>query len=176
LILISVLIIVLLLQILYIKNYKKILTLKDARVKIVTFVFQVLKSIKLNGWDEEFIKRIKIKRDDELLYTKKNLNIEIIRFVLNSNINLLLMIIALGLYVTSNDKLEISVLFTSFQLVNSMTFPIMLIPNFINQIFKDLISNQRLQNYLFTEEHQGKKKMKTWKNIIIMKFWLNSIK
>ena len=71
-----------------------------------------------------------IKRDDELLYTKKNLNIEIIRFVLNSNINLLLMIIALGVYVTSNDKLEISVLFTSFQLVNSMTFPIMLIPTY----------------------------------------------
>lgn len=83
-------------------------------MKIVTFVFQMLKNIKLNGWDEEFIKRIKIKRDDELLYTKKNLNIEIIRFLLNSNINLLLMIIALGLYVTSNDKLEIAVLFTSF--------------------------------------------------------------
>jgi len=58
----------------------------------------------LNGWDEEFINRIKIKRDDELLYTKKNLNIDIITFLLNSNINLLLMIIALGLYVTSNDK------------------------------------------------------------------------
>ena len=89
---------------------------------------------------------------------KKNLNIEIIRFMLTSNINLLLMIIALGLYVTSNDQLEISVLFTSFQLVNSMTFPIMLIPNFINQIFKDIISIQRLQNYLFTEEHQDRKR------------------
>ena len=118
----------------------------------------MLKYIKLNGWDEEFIKRIKMKRDDELLYTKKNLNIEIIRFMLTSNINLLLMIIALGLYVTSNDQLEISVLFTSFQLVNSMTFPIMLIPNFINQIFKDIISIQRLQNYLFTEEHQDRKR------------------
>ena len=36
-----------------------------------------------------------------------------------------------------------------------MTDPIMLIPTFINQIFKDLISIQRLQKYLFTEEHQG---------------------
>lgn len=88
---------------------------------------------------------------------QKNLNIEIIRFLLNSNINLLLMIIALGLYVTSNDKLEIAVLFTSFQLVNSMTFPIMLIPTFINQIFKDLISIERLQNYLFSEDHHENK-------------------
>ena len=148
---------ILLLQIIYVKNLKILLKYKDNRMKIVTFVFQMLKNIKLNGWDEEFIKRIKIKRDDELLYTKKNLNIEIIRFLLNSNINLLLMIIALGLYVTSNDKLEIAVLFTSFQLVNSMTFPIMLIPTFINQIFKDLISIERLQNYLFSEDHHENK-------------------
>ena len=172
--LIILMLLILLLQVVYVKNLKILLKYKDFRMKIVTFVFQMLKSIKLNGWDEEFIKRIKIKRDDELLYTKKNLNIEIIRFVLNSNINLLLMIIALGLYVTSNDKLEISVLFTSFQLVNSMTFPIMLIPNFINQIFKDLISIQRLQNYLFTDEHQGRKKYENLeelnKNEILVKF------
>ena len=149
-------ILILILQVVYVRNLKILLKFKDSRMKIVTFVFQMLKNIKLNGWDEEFINRIKMKRNDELLYTKKNLNIEIIRFLLNSNINLLLMIIALGLYVTSNDKLEISVLFTSFQLVNSMTYPIMLIPSFINQIFKDLISIQRLQHFLFSEEHQDK--------------------
>ena len=154
--LILLLLLILLLQIIYVKNLKILLKYKDNRMKIITFVFQMLKSIKLNGWDEEFINRIKRKRDDELLYTKKNLNIEILRFLLNSNINLLLMIIALGLYVTSNDKLEISVLFTSFQLVNSMTFPIMALPDFINQIFKDLISIERLQNFLFTEDHQDK--------------------
>lgn len=53
------------------KNLEILLKYKDLRMKIVTFVFQMLKNIKLNGWDEEFIKRIKRKRDDELLYTKK---------------------------------------------------------------------------------------------------------
>ena len=158
--LIILMFLILILQIIYVKNLKILLKYKDNRMKIVTFVFQMLKNIKLNGWDEEFIKRIKIKRDDELLYTKKNLNIEIIRFVLTSNINLLLMVIALGVYITSNNKLEISVLFTSFQLVNSITFPIMLIPTFFNQIFKDLLSIQRLQNYLFTREYQDKEKYK----------------
>ena len=158
--LIILMFLILILQIIYVKNLEILLKYKDNRMKIVTFVFQMLKNIKLNGWDEEFIKRIKIKRDDELLYTKKNLNIEIIRFVLTSNINLLLMVIALGVYITSNNKLEISVLFTSFQLVNSITSPIMLIPTFFNQIFKDLLSIQRLQNYLFTREHQDKEKYK----------------
>ena len=156
-VLICLMFLIVILQIKYVKNLDILLKYKDKRMKIVTFVFQMLKNIKLNGWDEEFINRIKIKRDDELLYTEKNLNIDIITFLLNSNINLLLMIIALGLYVTSNDKLEIAVLFTSFQLVNSMTIPIMLIPTHINQIFKDLISIERLQNYLFIEDHQENK-------------------
>ena len=172
--LIILLFLILILQVLYVKNLEILLKYKDLRMKIVTFVFQMLKNIKLNGWDEEFIKRIKRKRDDELLYTKKNLNIEIIRFILNSNINLLLMVITLGLYATSNNKLEISVLFTSFQLVNSMTFPIMLLPNFINQIFKNLLSLQRLQHYLFTEEHQERKKFENFdefdKNGILVNF------
>ena len=172
--LILLMILILVLQVIYVKNLKILLKYKDNRMKIVTFVFQMLKNIKLNGWDEEFINRIKIKRDDELLYTKKNLNIEIIRFLLNSNINLLLMVIALGLYVTSNEKLEISILFTSFQLVNSMTFPIMALPTFINQIFKDKISIERLQNYLFTEDHQDKsiyKNIEEYKiNNLLVKF------
>ena len=98
-VLICLMFLIVILQIKYVKNLEILLKYKDKRMKIVTFVFQMLKNIKLNGWDEESINRIKIKRDDELLYTKKNLNIDIITFLLNSNINLLLMIIALGLYV-----------------------------------------------------------------------------
>ena len=94
-------ILILILQVVYVRNLKILLKFKDSRMKIVTFVFQMLKNIKLNGWDEEFINRIKMKRNDELLYTKKNLNIEIIRFLLNSNINLLLMIILHSFRVSS---------------------------------------------------------------------------
>ena len=96
LILLFILFLVLLLQIIYIKNYKKIITLKDARLKIVTFVFQVLKSIKLNGWDNEFIQRIKLKRDSELNFMAKNLNIQIIKMLLNSNLFLIIMLFSLN--------------------------------------------------------------------------------
>ena len=154
LILISVLIIVLLLQILYIKNYKKILTLKDARVKIVTFVFQVLKSIKLNGWDDEFIKRIKYKRDEELHYMTKNLNIQIIKMLLNSNLFLIIMLFSLNFYIEKNEDIEISSLSSSIQLVRSMTFPIHALPNFLNMLMSNLLSIERLQNFLYGEDHK----------------------
>ena len=154
LILLFVLVLILLLQFLYIRNYKKILIFKDSRVKIVTFVFQVLKSIKLNGWDDEFIRRIKVKRDEELDYTKRNLNIQIVKMLLNNNLFLIIMIFSLNYYMEKNEDIEISSLSSSIQLVGSMTFPIMALPFFLNQVFSNLISFTRLQNYLFTEDHQ----------------------
>ena len=157
LILFIVLILVLFLQILYIKNYKKLITLKDQRLKIVTFVFQVLKNIKLNGWDEEFIRRIKEKRDEELDYTKRNNHIQIIKNLLNSNLFLILMIFSLNFYMDKNEDIEISSLSTSIHLVHSMTFPIMSIPHFLNLLFSNLLSFDRLQNFLNTENHEGNK-------------------
>ena len=151
------LIFILFLQILYIKNYKKLISLKDGRLKIVTFVFQVLKNIKLNGWDEEFIRRIKIKRDEELDYTKRNYNIQIIKMLLNSNLFLILMLFSLNFYMEKNEDIEISSLSTSIQLVHSMTFPIMSIPSFLNLLFSNLLSFDRLQNFLFSEDHKGNK-------------------
>ena len=144
-------------QILYIKNYKKILTLRDARLKIVTFVFQVLKSIKLNGWDEEFIKRIKIKRDSELSYMTKNLNIQIIKMLLNSNMFLIIMLFSLNFYIEKNEDIEISSLSSSIQLVRSMAFPIHAIPAFLNMIFSNILSIERLQNFLYGIEHKENK-------------------
>ena len=153
-ILLIVLLLILLLQILYIKNYRKILIAKDQRVKIVTFVFQVLKSIKLNGWDDEFIRRIKVKRDEELDYTKRNLNIQIIKMLLNNNLFLIIMIFSLNFYMDKKEDIEVSSLSSSIQLVGSMTFPIMAIPFFLNQVFSNIISFERLQNFLYTEDHQ----------------------
>ena len=172
-ILLSVLLLVLLLQILYIKNYKKILTLRDARLKIVTFVFQVLKSIKLNGWDDEFIKRIKIKRDMELNYMTKNLNIQIIKMLLNSNLFLIIMLFSLNFYLEKKEDIEISSLSSSIQLVRSMTFPIHAIPAFLNMVISNILSIERLQNFLYSEEHKENKyknKEELDKNNLMIKF------
>jgi ABC-type multidrug transport system fused ATPase/permease subunit len=114
-----------------------------------------LKNIKLNGWDEEFIRRIKFKRDEELDYTKKNLNIQIIKSLLNSNLFLILMLFSLNFYMEKNEDIEISSLSTSIQLVHSMTFPIMAIPSFLNMLYSNFLSFDRLQNFLFTEDHKG---------------------
>jgi ABC-type multidrug transport system fused ATPase/permease subunit len=137
---------------LYKKNMKKLLLFKDKRIKIVTYVFHTIKCLKLNSLDEEFIKRIREKREDELKYTNKTANIDLTTFFINSNINLILIIFTLYFFAYSNKEIETSKLFLAFQLIHSMTFPLLLIPFFFNRLFSNLLSVKRLQNYLKTEE------------------------
>lgn len=171
-ILVIIIIIIVLLQVFYIKNFRKLLLLKDKRMKIVSYVFQTLKCLKLNSLDDEFIKRIKNKREDELKYIRKTLNIDLFTYIINSNINLILVIFTLCFFAYSNKELEISDLFTSFQLIHSMTFPLILIPFFFNRLFSNLISVKRLQTFLQTDEFELNKfkNIKEFNKDILVKF------
>ena len=140
-------------QIIYNRNIKYVLYYKDKRMKIVTFVFTVLKNLKLNNLDDEFINRIDSKRNDEIAMISKQFNLEIIIGVLNKNLNLIVMILTLNLFIASNNGMEISTLFTTFQLINTLTGPITVLPIFLSRIASNLISIKRLQEFLLSEEH-----------------------
>ena len=150
-----VLSIIIFFQSIYNRNIKYLLKFKDKRMKIVTYVFQVLKNIKLNSWDEEFIKRIDQKRDEEMNMLSKQFNIEVGIGLLNKNLNLILMTLTLSIFVTVKDELEISSLFASFQLINTITIPLMIIPIFLAQLIGNLVSIKRLQSFLLSEEHKN---------------------
>ena len=151
--LIIVIIIIIFFQIIYNLNLKYVLYYKDKRMKIVTYVFTVLKNLKLDNLDDEFINRIDIKRNDEISMIRKQFNLEIIIGVLNKNLNLILSILTLNLFVNSKNGLEISILFTSLQLINTITGPLTIVPIFLSRIASNLISIRRLQAFLFSEEH-----------------------
>ena len=139
----------------YNRNIKYLLKFKDKRMKIVTYVFQVLKNIKLNSWDDEFIKRIDQKREEEMKMISTQYNLEVAIGLLNKNLNLILMTLTLSIFVTVKDQLEISSLFASFQLINTITIPLKIIPIFLAQLVGNLVSIQRLQFFLLSEEHKN---------------------
>ena len=112
-------------------------------MKIVTYVFHTLKCLKLNSLDNEFIRRIREKREDELKYFNKTADIELITMLINSNINIILIIFTLYFFAYSNKEIEI---------INSMTPPLLLIPFFFNRLFSNLVSVKRLQNFLENKE------------------------
>ena len=150
-----VLAIIIFFQHIYNRNIKYLLKYKDKRMKIVTYVFQVLKNIKLNSWDDEFIKRIDKKRDEEMNMLSTQFNIEVGIGLLNKNLNLILMTLTLSIFVTVKDQLEISSLFASFQLINTITIPLMIIPIFLAQLVGNLVSIKRLQSFLLSSEHKN---------------------
>ena len=165
-----VLAVIIFFQSIYNRNIKYLLKYKDKRMKIVTYVFQVLKNIKLNSWDDEFIKRIDQKRDEEMKMLSTQFNIEVAIGLLNKNLNLILMIITLSIFVTLKDHLEISSLFASFQLINTITIPLMIIPIFLAQLVGNLVSIKRLQSFLLSEEHSNNIKKNSSENNIMIKF------
>ena len=144
---------ILLLQVAYLRNLEILLEKKDDRMRIVTYIFQIIKNIKINGWEDTFAKKIKESRNEELHYLRKNFNIDVIRTLINSNMPLVMLIVSLGIYVFSNKALEISDLFTFLQLITLMTSPLMAIPLMISEFFSNLISITRLQKFLFIPEH-----------------------
>ena len=168
--LIIVIIIIIFCQSIYNRNIKYLLYYKDKRMKIVTYVFQVLKNLKLNSWDDEFIKRIDIKRNEEMDMLSKLFNLEVGIGVLNKNLNLILMTLTLTVFVTSKDEIEISSLFTSFQLINTITIPLMIIPLFLAQLVGNLVSIKRLQSFLLTEEYYNNRNKSSLNNDLRVKF------
>ena len=165
-----ILLILFIFQYFYVKNLENLLEYKDKRMKIVTFVFQVLKSLKLNSWDEEFIHRINDKRNQELYYAKKSYNINIVIHFLNANLNLILLILSLSIFIMEKKSMEISSLFTAFQLINTMTGPIKSIPSLITQLFCNLISIKRLQDFMKSEEILQKPKENIGEDNILLQF------
>ena len=153
LIIIIIMIAIVFIQIYYIKNMNILLMYKDVRMKIVSYVFQTLKPLKLNGLEDEFIQRIQAKRNDELKLIRKTFNIDIITSLINNNINLIITIFCLCFFAYSGNKLDIKNLFTAYQLIQSMSVPMIFIPVFFKRLFSNLLSVKRLQAFLITNDY-----------------------
>jgi ABC-type multidrug transport system fused ATPase/permease subunit len=83
------------------------------------------------------------------------------------------MLFSLNFYIEKNEDIEISSLSSSIQLVRSMAFPIHAIPAFLNMIFSNILSIERLQNFLYGIEHKENKyknKESLDKNNLLIKF------
>ena len=157
-------------QIIYNINIKYLLKNKDKRMKIVTYVFKVLKNIKLNSLDDEFIKRVEQKRDEEMNILSTLFNIEVAIGILNKNLNLILLTINLSIFVKISNHLEISSLFASFQLINTIAIPLKIIPIFLAQLVGNLVSIKRLQSFLLSEGHINNTIKSLKENNIMIKF------
>ena len=77
-----------------------------------------------------------------------------------------ILILSLGSYIYNNKSLEVSNLFTANNLIQNMTSPLMSIPLFLNEFFSNLISINRIQNFLYQQEHENSNKYQNNEKLI----------
>ena len=136
----------------YLVNAKTMLYKKDARMRITTHSFHILKILKLFGWEDEFRDNIATKRNEELTYLGKILNLTALRTFVNSNIPLLISISSIGGYTLLNGAMEITNLFTSIELVEQIATPLVEIPSFITNLIATMVSMGRIQDFLSVKD------------------------
>ncbi|MCQ2817998.1 MAG: ATP-binding cassette domain-containing protein [archaeon] len=135
------------------RNFKKLLQAKDAKLKEMVNDLQSIKQIKLNGMDNYFLERIYNKREEELKYLSRNLYLGIVRSLLSQNMPLFMRIISISVYIYKNKSIEVSDLFTIINLIDNIAMPILNIPNLLTGIFQNLIAISRIQDFLNCPEH-----------------------
>ena len=136
-------------QKLYIQNQFLYLKDKDARMKITSQTFHMLKVLKLYAWEDEFESQINEKREIELKSMKKILNLGVISQFIHWSIPLILSIVSVGVYTyTSGVVLDIANLMTSIDIFDSMSGPLYRLPLFITSMLNAFISMNRISTFL----------------------------
>lgn len=124
------------------------MTKKDARMRVTTHTFHILKMLKLFGWEDEFEKKITMKRNEELVHVSIILNLIAFRSFINSNISLLISIASIAGYTYINGSMKIEDLFASLELIEEIAVPLIHIPQFITELIVTTISLNRIQKFL----------------------------
>ena len=131
---------------------KKQMLLKDKRMRKITETFDIIKTLKLYAWEEEFKKKITESRENELqnlerIFKTQNLNSTIQWFAPVATI-----VVTIGVYQRYHDKLKIEDIMTSLRIFNSIQEPIRSIPELVNNFNEFAISMKRIEKYLFQDE------------------------
>lgn len=118
---------------------------KDDRMKITNQVFNHLKILKFNSWINEFKNKIKEKRESEMVYEKKILNLTIWNIFLFWTSPVLTTVITIGAYYYFKQSLAADIIFTSLNIFAGIQDPLREIPSSINSIIDLFISLKRIE-------------------------------
>ena len=150
---------------LYLKLYLKKI---DYRMKICSETFNNLKVIKLYGWDEIFLNKIKKSREDELNALYKRLVITQISQTLLWLTPIAMSVVSIGAYQYYNngDKFKIEDIFSCLGIFTSMQAPMRNLPVIIDNWNETIISLKRIEKFLKLNEINEKLIIKNNKELM----------
>jgi ABC-type multidrug transport system fused ATPase/permease subunit len=113
---------------------KKLMKVKDERLKINNEVLSGVKVIKLQAWEKSFEDKIEELRNQEVQHLKKYMTFQALSGTLWSTVPLLVAVATFTSYVASGQELEVEVALTSLALFEILRFPLFMLPNVINNL------------------------------------------
>ena len=131
---------------------KKLSSLRDSRMRIITETFNNIKILKLYSWEDEFMKRINNARENELNVKKSSNKL----FNMAQGIGYLSPVITsatcIGVYQYINNKIKIEDIFTCLNILASLQMPLVMIPLIFNLFLQTVVSMGRIEQFLSQDE------------------------
>ncbi|XP_017042869.2 ATP-binding cassette sub-family C member Sur [Drosophila ficusphila] len=140
------------------KNAEVIAKYTDERLKKIHDTLVGIKVIKLNAWDEVFLKKIQEARKKELKYLNKDAVFWTLMAALTHTASVLITFVTLGVYVWLHRDQEFNLtasrLFSSLALFQQLTVPLLIFPITVPIIIAARVSTRRLERFLKSSEIQ----------------------
>ncbi|KAH8273788.1 hypothetical protein KR044_000666 [Drosophila immigrans] len=140
------------------KNADVIAKYTDERLKRIHDTLIGIKIIKLNAWDEVFLRKIQAARKKELKYLNKDAMYWTFMTILTHISTVLITLVTLAIYVClpqdSRLNFNASHLFSALALFQQLTVPLLIFPITVPIIIAARVSTRRLERFLHAPEIQ----------------------
>ncbi|TMW53931.1 hypothetical protein DOY81_000988 [Sarcophaga bullata] len=138
------------------KNAEIVAKFTDNRLRKLHDCFLGIKLIKLNAWDNVFIKKITEARQKELKYLNKDSFYWTLMTILTHISSVLITFVTLAVYVytESSANFTASRLFSALALFQQLTVPLLIFPITVPIILSAVVSTKRLETFLAAAEIQ----------------------
>ncbi|KAK0465231.1 uncharacterized protein EV420DRAFT_1637381 [Desarmillaria tabescens] len=124
----------------------------DGRVQTVTETMNVLRMIKLFGWEKKMDDKIAEKRDEELIWIKRRKMLDLLNGTINFVIPVITMILTFAFYVRTFFKLTASKVFSSMSVFDMLRDQLHMVFNSITDTITGKVSLDRMTDFLRNTE------------------------
>ncbi|EER20620.1 mgATP-energized glutathione s-conjugate pump, putative [Perkinsus marinus ATCC 50983] len=135
----------------------------DERLRLVSETMEAMQIVKCYAWEDSFKLKTEEARDKELSKLKDYAEVRAFNSFLINAIPVLVSVVSFGAYVLipGNPPLTAVKAFTSLSLFNVIRFPLMQLPNVLNQISACIVSINRIESFLKLPELDESTRIRT---------------
>lgn len=126
----------------------KLMECKDQRVRLIGEILRGITTIKLNVWEDHFLRNISKLRENEIKYLRGRKYLDALCVYFWATTPVLISILTFATYVLLGNKLDAKTVFTSMALLNMLIAPLNAFPWVLNGLTEAWVSLKRIQRML----------------------------